>query len=52
MALDGFDVIAAGGLEGQLDFGLAETGAGEGAVVADVEHVGARLGHELGQPRE
>src|SRR5437899_11589577 len=50
--LDRFDLLAARGLQRQLDGRLAETNAAEGAVVRDVEDVGARLRHEGGEAGE
>src|SRR5439155_21242825 len=44
--LDRFDLLAARGLQRQLDGRLAETNAAEGAVVRAVEDVGARLRRE------
>src|SRR5437867_1161479 len=49
MALDGLDLVPPGGLQRELHLGLAHAGPREGAVVVDVEHIGAGLGDEPGK---
>ena len=52
MALDGLDLVPPGGLQRELHLGLAHAGPREGAVVVDVEHIGAGLPDEPGELAE